>query len=140
MPTLDDPRLAKYSIEQRRQIVAQLNAQTKNDPDVMIEEPNAITCRVAPSFVRVGHLDLFARRAMKNVVGEKSTPNKDSREFQELEKLVWHACYREFPRDCYDPFKDSGDILAASKCLLDRSLMGIATMVAGWVRVGFAQG
>ena len=29
----------------------------------MVEETCAITCRVAPSFVRVGHVDHFARRA-----------------------------------------------------------------------------
>ena len=33
-----------------------------DDPDVMIEESCAITCRVAPSFSRVGHVDLFARK------------------------------------------------------------------------------
>ena len=31
--------------------------------DMMVHEPCAITCRVAPSFLRVGHMDLFARRA-----------------------------------------------------------------------------
>ena len=31
--------------------------------DMMVHEPCAITCRVAPSFLRVGHVDLFARRA-----------------------------------------------------------------------------
>jgi len=77
---------------------------------------------------------------MKNVVKETSKPNTGSREFKELEMLVWHACYREFPSVCYEPFRDDGDILSASKCLLDHSLEGIATMVAGWIRVGFAQG
>lgn len=32
------------------------------DPDVMIEEKCAITTRVAPSFLRIGHVDLFSRR------------------------------------------------------------------------------
>ena len=145
IPTVDDPRLQKYSLEQRKQIVAQLNAQSKNDPDIMIEEPNAITCRVAPSFVRVGHLDLFARRATKGLSDYSlglgtSKPDKTSNEFKELEALVWHACFREFPKTCYDPFNESGDVLSASKCLLQHSMDGIATMVAGWIRVGFAQG
>ena len=140
VPTVDDPRLAKYSLEQRKQIVAQLNAQSKNDPDIMIEEPNAITCRVAPSFVRVGHLDLFARRATKEILRDDEKPNSGTNEFKELEALVWHACYREFPAACYEPFKEKNDILSASKCLLEHSLNGIATMVAGWIRVGFAQG
>ena len=140
VPSIDDPRLAKYSLEERKQIVFQLNAQSKNDPDIMIEEPNAITCRVAPSFVRVGHLDLFARRATKNVLDDNTKPDKTTNEFKELEELVWHACFREFPSTCYEPFREKDDILSASKNLLEHSMEGIATMVAGWVRVGFAQG
>lgn len=140
IPDIDDPRLSQYSLDQRKQIIAQLNAQSKNDPDILIEEPNAITCRVAPSFIRVGHIDLFARRATKNVVGKDEKPNIHTLEFKELEALVWHACFREFPSSCYEPYIDSGDILSASKQLLHHSLEGIASMVAGWIRVGFAQG
>ena len=47
---VNDPRLAMYPLEKRQQIVAQLTRQ-KRDPDTMIEEPNAITCRVSPSFL-----------------------------------------------------------------------------------------
>ena len=140
VPDINDPRLAKYSIEQRNQIISQLNAQAKSDPDIMIEEPNAITCRVAPSFLRVGHIDLFARRVTKYVTKKNTRPDKSTDEFKELEDLVWHACFREFPSTCYDPFKEKNDILSASKCLLEHSMEGIAAMVAGWIRVGFAQG
>lgn len=140
VPSLDDPRLQRYTLEQRKQIIAQLNAQSKNDPDILIEEPNAITCRVAPSFTRVGHLDLFARRVTKNLPTDASKPDKSTNEYKELEELVWHACYREFPKTCYEPFKEKGDILGASKKLLEHSMDGISTMVAGWIRVGFAQG
>ena len=139
VPDINDPRLAQYSMEQRKQIIAQLNAQTRSDPDIMIEEPNAITCRVAPSFLRIGHVDLFARRATKNVDGD-GKPDKNTSEFKELEDLVWHACFREFPATSYEPFKETGDIVSASKALLEHSMDGIATMVAGWVKVGFAQG
>lgn len=139
IPDLDDSRLKQYSMEQRKQIIAQLNAQTKNDPDVMVEEPNAITCRVAPSFVRIGHLDLFARRATQKLK-EGERPDKETNEFKELEELVWHACFREFPKTTFEPFIKDKDILSASKGLLQHSMEGIATMVAGWVRVGFAQG
>ena len=141
VPDIDDPRLvSKYSLEQRKQIIAQLSAQSKNDPDIMIEEPNAITCRVAPSFVRVGHLDLFARRAMKGTVGDSDKPDSSTNAFKELEELVWHACFREFPAKCYEPFREQNDILSASKCLLEHSMDGISAMVAGWIRIGFAQG
>jgi uncharacterized protein YdiU (UPF0061 family) len=36
------------------------------DPDMMISEPVAITTRVAPSFIRVGQLELFGRRVRNN--------------------------------------------------------------------------
>ena len=51
LPTMDDPRLADYSEEDRKQILRQLRTQ-KADPNVMIREPCAITCRVASSFMR----------------------------------------------------------------------------------------
>ena len=61
----DDPRLAQFPLQLRRQLIRQLQQQGSGggDPDVMVEETCAITCRVAPSFVRVGHVDHFARRA-----------------------------------------------------------------------------
>ena len=34
-----------------------------SDPDILVEDPVAISTRVAPSFLRVGQLELFARRA-----------------------------------------------------------------------------
>lgn len=140
LPELDDPRLAKYSMKERKQIIAQLNAQTKNDPDIMIEEPCAITTRCAQSFVRIGHIDLFARRATKEIMDNNSKPNTETSEFKELEDLVWHACYREFAPSCYDELKKDNNILSASKCLLEKSLDSISTMVADWIRVGFVQG
>ena len=36
------------------------------DPDVMVDNPAAISTRVAPSFLRVGQIELFARRAREN--------------------------------------------------------------------------
>jgi len=37
-----------------------------SDPDILVEDPVAISTRVAPSFIRVGQLELFARRARTN--------------------------------------------------------------------------
>lgn len=64
IPNEDDPRLAQYTPDERKQILQRVRLQ-KSDPNIMVTEPCAITCRVAPSFVRVGHVDLFARRAEK---------------------------------------------------------------------------
>ena len=53
------------------------NAKTQ-DPDRMVNEPAAITTRVAPSFLRVGQLELFGRRAKKT---NTPTPLPSSKPF-----------------------------------------------------------
>ena len=57
------------------------------DPDMLISEPVAISTRVAPSFIRVGQLELFGRRARK-----KEHPKA----MEELEKIVLHLIDREY--------------------------------------------
>jgi serine/tyrosine/threonine adenylyltransferase len=128
LPGLDDPRLAGYTVDQRREILRQLRRNSKTDPNVLISEPAAITCRVASSFARVGHVDLFARRAERasvlrnnkkktktnnggndsNATNDDSPPKDkyctDCREWLELEQMVWHACYREYRSTAYDPY------------------------------------
>ena len=138
---MDDPRLAQYPPVQRKLILHQLRNE-KADPNILIQEKTAITCRVAPSFVRVGHIDLFARRVEKQAVKTADTTLYDTTtpEWKELEDMVWHACYREFKETAYDPYIDSKDLASAATVLLDKSAEAIATMVAEWVRVGFAQG
>mmetsp|Transcript_32756 Transcript_32756/g.79293 ORF Transcript_32756/g.79293 Transcript_32756/m.79293 type:complete len:870 (-) Transcript_32756:471-3080(-) len=143
LPGMDDPRLARYDERQKREILSQLAAQSKSDPDMMVEERCAITTRVAPSFVRIGHLDLFARRvemlAMKDDGGEKE-PIKETSRYQELEDMMWHAAYREFYETAYAPYFDKKDSKAASLAVLDGAMNNIARMVGGWIRVGFVQG
>jgi serine/tyrosine/threonine adenylyltransferase len=146
---MDDPRLFKYSEEDKKKLIAQLRNE-KADPNRMITEACAITCRVSPSFVRIGHIDLFARRAlqassMNNNNVDTTTTNyslydTSTNEWNELEKIVWHACFREYRNEAYDPFIDSGDIAGAASAFLDHAANRLSTMVAHWVRVGFAQG
>jgi len=138
LPAEDDPRLAEYTPAERKQILAQLRTQ-KADPNVMVSEPCAIACRVSPSFVRIGHLDLFARRVLQ-LQERGDTAVRDSREYQELEAMVWHACYREFRDEAYTPFHPSKNLAAAGRKLLELSADRLSTMVAEWLRVGFAQG
>jgi uncharacterized protein YdiU (UPF0061 family) len=143
LPSMDDPRLAKYPLQQRKQILQQLRTQ-KADPNVMQAERAAITCRVASSFVRIGHFDLFARRAERASMATADTTesrwNTGTNEWKELEQMVWHACFREYREEAYDPFFDDGDIESAATVFLNKAAEKIATMVANWVRVGFAQG
>jgi uncharacterized protein YdiU (UPF0061 family) len=139
LPSLDDPRLARYTMEQRKQLLVQLSAQQKNDPDMMIQEPCAITCRVAPSFCRIGHLDLFARRVTNQ--HQKNKAYDDSTlEWKELEQMAWHAMYREFRSTAYDPHFASRNMGQAGQVFLEEAAQRLANMVAGWIRVGFAQG
>jgi uncharacterized protein YdiU (UPF0061 family) len=141
IPSIDDPRLAVYPLERRKQIIQQLSRQ-KRDPDIIIQEPNAITCRVAPSFARIGHVDLFARR-VSATSGTKYKTNKAlhaSREHQELVQLIWHVAYREFYQEAYVPFRDTQDLEKCIDVILKLSAERIADMIAGWMRVGFAQG
>ena len=144
IPDMDDVRLANYPEDQRKQIIARLRNTQKADPNIMIQESCAITCRVAPSFVRIGHLDLFALRASRasqeTYDDTKLKFNRNTNEWKELEALVWHACKREFKNEAYDPFVESKDIAGAATRLLELSAPKIATMVTNWVRVGFAQG
>jgi uncharacterized protein YdiU (UPF0061 family) len=126
----------------------------------MIVEACAITTRVAPSFMRIGHLDLFARRAEAR--GAASEAHK------QLAQIVRHAAFREFPElvkehcdeDSIDrtfgesslepPAALGGElppVHAETICpplmaaaFLRASGKNIAKMTAGWLRVGFCQG
>jgi len=49
------------------------------DPDIMVDNPVAISTRVAPSFLRVGQLELFARRVRNNA---------HPKAFEELKMIV----------------------------------------------------
>jgi uncharacterized protein YdiU (UPF0061 family) len=145
LPEMDDPRLDKYSTEEKKRLIAQLRNE-KADPNRMITEACAITCRVSPSFVRIGHLDLFAQRAERASMQNAKNSNNNSiydtttNEWKELEQMVWHACFREYKRDAYDPHVETDDIAGAATVLLERAAERLSEMVAHWVRVGFAQG
>ena len=57
------------------------------DPDVLMSDAVAISTRVAPSFIRVGQLELFARRARKQ---------EHPKAMEELEQIVLHLIDREY--------------------------------------------
>lgn len=137
---MNDPRLAKYDEKQRREIISQLAVQQKSDPDMMVEEKCAITTRVASSFVRIGHLDLFARRVEMLQMNDSKSGVKDSNQYQELEDMLWHACYREYYDEAFAPFHVEKDAVAASLALMEGAMGRIADMVGGWIRVGLCRG
>lgn len=134
----DDPRLAQFPAFMRKQLLKQLQ-QGSQEPDVMVSEMCAITTRVSPSFLRVGHLDLFARRAFT----ERKTT--DGPLLRELNAMLAHAIFRECP-DLIDAsaVADAAEAALVSKEValefLDRSASAIAHLMGEWLRVGFAQG
>nr|Q9RA11.1 RecName: Full=Protein adenylyltransferase SelO [Moritella marina]BAA89392.1 unnamed protein product [Moritella marina ATCC 15381] len=97
------------------------------NPDMLISEAVAISTRVAPSFIRVGQLELFARR---------SRSNEHPKAMEELEKIVLHLIDREYA-DVIDTQLATPEKIV----LLAREFRGrLTSMVANWIRVGFCQG
>jgi hypothetical protein len=126
VPDVDDPRLAQFPMHMRQMLIAQLSAQVR-EPDVMVTEPCAISTRVAPSFLRVGHVDLFSRRAAEPSASELAK--------RQHVAMVEHMLFREYP-DVLPGAPLQERALAAIDAAADR----IAAMVAGWIRIGFCQG
>lgn len=98
---------------------------TSREPDIYVLDPAAITTRVASSFIRVGQLELFGRRARKN---------EHAKAGEELEKIVSHLIAREYPELL------SGEITAQVNPLAQSFLDRLTSLVANWIRVGYCQG
>ncbi len=97
------------------------------DPDRWVVDAAAISTRVAPSFLRVGQLELFARRARSHA---------HPRAAAELEQLLVHAIDREY-RDEVDATRPLGDqLVQLTEAFRDR----LTRLVAHWIRVGYCQG
>jgi len=97
------------------------------DPNMLASESVAISTRVAPSFIRVGQLELFGRRARKN---------EHPKAMEELEMIVLHLIDRE-----YANVIDKKLNTAEKVVLLAREFRGrLTSLVANWIRVGYCQG
>ncbi len=97
------------------------------DPDILVSEPVAITTRVAPSFIRVGQLELFGRRARKN-----EHPNA----MEELEKIVLHLIDREYADVIDENLTTPEKVVLLAHEYRSR----LTSLVANWIRVGYCQG
>ena len=104
-----------------------LNGSYSKDPEVMIKEAVAITTRVAPSFLRVGQLELFARRVRKN---------EHTKAMEELEMIVLHLIDRE-----YSDVIDANLTTKEKVVLLAREFRSrLTSLIVNWIRVGYCQG
>ncbi len=97
------------------------------DPDRLISEAVAISTRVAPSFIRVGQLELFGRRARKQ---------EHPKALEELEQLVLHLIAREYSDVIDQKLSTAEKVLLLAREFRSR----LTSLVANWIRVGYCQG
>lgn len=97
------------------------------EPDILVDNPVAITTRVAPSFLRVGQLELFARRARSN-----AHPSA----LEELSMIVSHLIEREYRSDIDQNLSFADQLVELAKLFRQR----LTSLVANWQRVGYCQG
>jgi uncharacterized protein YdiU (UPF0061 family) len=97
------------------------------DPDILVDNPVAISTRVAPSFLRVGQLELFARRTRSNSY---------KKAFEELCMIVAHLIEREYKNDIDQKHVFADQLIELARLFRKR----LAALVANWLRVGYCQG
>ena len=97
------------------------------DPDILVENPAAITTRVAPSFLRVGQLELFARRARSD-----AHPGA----LNELQMVVQHLIERNYRPEIDPSLAFSDQVIELAGLFRNR----LTALVANWIRVGYCQG
>ena len=100
---------------------------SSSDPDILVEDPVAISTRVAPSFLRVGQLELFARRARKTLRLEET---------EELRMIVLHLIDREYQSEIDQTLDFSMQLIKLAELYRNR----LTTLVTNWLRIGYCQG
>ena len=97
------------------------------NPDILVETPAAISTRVAPSFLRVGQIELFARRVRNNA-------HQDAK--RQLKMIVEHLIVRNYNKEI-DPALDfSNQVIELANLFRKR----LTSLVANWIRIGYCQG
>jgi uncharacterized protein YdiU (UPF0061 family) len=97
------------------------------DPDIYLDNPVAISTRVAPSFLRVGQLELFARR-----VRQEAHPQA----LNELRMIVAHLIERNYRPEIDPSLPFHEQVLELARLFRTR----LTQLVADWIRVGYCQG
>ncbi len=97
------------------------------DPDILVDNPAAITTRVAPSFLRVGQLELFARRARSD-----AHPGA----LNELQMVVQHLIERNYRPEIDPSLAFSDQVIELAGLFRNR----LTALVANWIRIGYCQG
>ncbi|MDD7983965.1 protein adenylyltransferase SelO family protein [Lentisphaera marina] len=97
------------------------------NPDTYVDNPAAISTRVAPSFLRVGQIELFARRARSNAHPQA---------LEELRMIVEHLIEREYLDEIDKNLPFTDQVIELAKLFKSR----LTRLIADWIRVGFCQG
>ncbi len=97
------------------------------EPEVLVENQAAISTRVAPSFLRIGQIELFARRVKNN------SHNKALNELKMIIKRLIIVNYKS-DIDINLPFKEQ--IINLAFLYRER----LISLVVNWIRVGYCQG
>ena len=100
---------------------------SSTDPDILVDNPAAITTRVAPSFLRVGQLELFARRARSQV-----HPGA----LNELQMITAHLIERNYRQEIDPGLAFSDQVIELASLFRGR----LTSLIANWMRVGYCQG
>ena len=97
------------------------------EPEVLVENQAAISTRVAPSFLRIGQIELFARR-VKN--------NSHDKALIELKMIIKRLIIVNYKNDIDInlPFKEQ--IINLAFLYRER----LISLVVNWIRVGYCQG
>jgi uncharacterized protein YdiU (UPF0061 family) len=98
-----------------------------SDPDILVEDPIAISTRVAPSFIRIGQLELFARRVRNN-----NHPDV----LKELRMIVTHLIDREYKSEIDQTLDFSTQLIKLAELYRER----LSSLVTHWLRIGYCQG
>nr|CAA6800431.1 MAG: Selenoprotein O and cysteine-containing homologs [uncultured Thiotrichaceae bacterium] len=99
----------------------------QQDPDILVDDPVAISTRVAPSFIRVGQLELFGRRARSEAHPQAMA---------ELEQIVLHLIDREYAAVIDQQLPTAEKVVLLAREFRDR----LTSLVTNWIRVGYCQG
>ena len=97
------------------------------NPDILVDNPAAISTRVAPSFLRVGQLELFARRARSQA---------HPRAFDELKMIVEHLIQRNYQQEIDPELSWHEQVIELCRLFRGR----LISLVSNWLRVGYCQG
>ncbi len=103
------------------------NESSSINPDILVETPVAITTRVAPSFIRVGQIELFARRVRNNA--HKGALN-------ELQMIVKHLIIRNYKKEIDANLTFIDQVLELAYLYRRR----LISLIANWMRIGYCQG